>query len=474
MDDAIVSQAPCVTLHAKLSRKSVLDSVFECDTTFAPIEVIYRHGTMSNLKALVDKIGEGSVGSDNGAPDTQLVVGKEERKRQVHCSCSCSSITLSIPILENVSTDALFERCGEVLEHAPVSEPSLGILFEQISIEWNDGQDDTGEAPHLDSGAKFACQHILVFASSPIGGKLAVDVKMQRTDLLVARGRMEVEPYIPISIDVRDNTSDGQEINYGRESFPIVPAISSFKARQEDEDEELNIDQVLFSKLHDVDADSRKGLRGNDPQASMLADAELSRLVISIIVPEITGDLTKTEMDVLLRMAQAATPSSKPSSYSAKVSDTKESDNRLSVSMDFGQISLTLHGDSFFPKSDQYSYVLMMDQFKVHSHLMGSKMKHVRLLCHDASFYEGKMEQVCLPCCSISLLQSSLLACFVRQLAALQVRSRLRRPSNPSRIGSTSSVREAYADRILRLYQLSIGPICLCPYLERVRHSYWT
>jgi hypothetical protein len=471
MDDAVVSQAPCVTLHAKLSRKTVLDSVFECDTTFAPIEIIYRHGTMSNLKALVDQIGEGGVGSESDAPDTQLVVCKEERKRQVRCSCSCSAIALSIPTLENVSTDALFERCGEVLEHAPVSESSLGILFEQISIEWNDGQDDTGEAPHLDSGAKFACHHILFFASSPIGGKLAVDAKMQRTDLLVARGRMEVEPYIPISIDIRDNMSDDQETNYGRESFPIVPAISSFKARQEDE--ELNIDQVLFSKLHDVDTDSRKGLRGNDPQASMLADAELSRFVVSIIVPEVTGDLTKTEMDVLLRMAQAATPSSKPASHSVKVSDTKECDNRLSVSMNFGQMSLTLHGDSFFHKSDQYSYVLMMDQFKVHSHLIGSKMKHVRLLCHDASFYEGKMEQVRLSCCSIPLLQSSLLACFVRQLAALQV-SRFRRPSNPSRIGSTSSVREAYADRILRLFLLSTGPIYLCPYLERARHSYWT
>jgi hypothetical protein len=392
--DAVVSQAPCVTLHAKLSKKSVLDSVFECDTTFAPIEIIYRHGTMSNLKALVDQIGEGSVGSESDAPDTQLVVGKEERKRQVRCSCSCSAITLSIPTLVDVSTDALFERCGEVLEHAPVSESSLGILFEQISIDWNNVQDDTGEAPHLDAGAKFACHHILVFASSPIGGKLAVDAKMQRTDLLVARGRMEVEPYIPISIHIRDNTSDGQETNYGRESFPIVPSISSFKARQEDEDEVLNIDQVLFSKLHDVDADSRKGLRGNDPQASMVADAELSRIVVSIIVPEVTGDLTKTEMDVLLRMAQAATPSSKPASHSAKVSDSKETDDRLSVSMNFGQMSLTLHGDSAVQKSDQYSYVLMMDQFKLHGHLMGSKVKHVRLLCHDASFYEGKMEQV--------------------------------------------------------------------------------
>jgi hypothetical protein len=394
MDDAVVSQAPSVTLHAKLSRNSVLDSVFECDTTFAPIEIIYRHGTMSNLKALVDQIGEGgAVGSESHAEGTQLIVGKEERTRKIRCSCSCPAITLSIPTLENVSTDALFERCGEVLEHAPVSESSLGILFEQISIEWNDGQDDIGEAPHLGSGGKFACNHILVFASSPIGGILAVDAKMQRTDLLVARGRMEVEPYIPISIDIRANTSDGQETNHGKESFPIVPAISSFKARQEDEDEELHIDQVLFSKLHDVDADSRKGLRGNDPQASMLADAELSHHVVSIIVPEVTGDLTKIEMDVLLRMAQAATPSSKPAPHSGKVSDTKESDNRLSVSMNFGQMSLTLHGDSFLQKSDQYSYVLMMDQFKVHSHLMGPKVKHVRLLCYDASFYEGKMEQ---------------------------------------------------------------------------------
>lgn len=393
MENAVVSQAPCVTLHVKLSRNSVLESVFECDTTFAPIEIIYRHGTMSNLKALVDQIGEGSMESESDAPDPQLVVGRGERKCQVRCSCSCPAITFSIPILENVSTDALFERCGEVLEHAPVRESSLGILFEQISIEWNDGQDDTGEASCRDSGVKFACHHILVFASSPIDGKLAVDTKMQRTDLLVARGRMEVEPYIPISIDMRDNSSDGQEINHGRESFPIVPAISSFKARQEDEDEELHIDQVLFSKLHDVDADSRKGLRGNDPQASMLADAELSRLVVSIIVPEVTGDLTKIEMDVLLRMAQAATPSSKKAaSHPGKVSDTKESDNRLSVSVNFHQMSLTLHGDSFFQKSDQYSYVLMMDQFKFHSHLMGSKMKHIRLLCHDASFYEGKME----------------------------------------------------------------------------------
>jgi hypothetical protein len=304
--------------------------------------------------------------------------------------------------VKQVITGPLFDRCGEVLENARIKGASLGFLLENTNFEWSEKKNDESDSSHFESSGRFSCHHLLFFATSPVGDKIAVDTRMQRTDIFVARGRMEVNPYIPISLDFKRNLPGSKERNHGRDSFPIVPAISSFKARQEDEDEELKIDRLLFSKLQDVDADSRKELRGTDPQIAMVADAEKCSSVVVLNIPEILADLTKTEMETFLNMLDAAKPTTETSNSASsrstvvapEIPDEEAPAKSMCLALNIDQITLSLKEDSYieglFGKRDQFSCVLAMDTFKAHALLGGSGMKHLRLLAHEPCLYTGK------------------------------------------------------------------------------------
>jgi hypothetical protein len=232
-----------------------------------------------------------------------------------------------------------------------------------------------------------------------VGEWPVVSGKMQRTDIIVARGRMEVNPYFPISISINFKSQGKPERNYGRESFPVTPTISSFKARQEDEDDELKIDRVLFSKLHDVEADSRKELRGTDPQSTMISNAEKCEIIVAVNIPELLGDFSAKELEVLLRMVNATTSTVQTSPI--ETSDETDASEPLCISFNCDQVSLLLHSDTMSnnPESDVeqetsqvHTYVLVMDQFKGHTVVTGAKAHHIRVLCHEPCFYEGNAD----------------------------------------------------------------------------------
>lgn len=396
-------------MNIKTTKDNATTSSLQCDVTLLPIEIFFRQRTISNLSTFAAHLKEEPAKPEstklNSIQNDDL---DDKASKQISFCCHCPSVTFSIPLLKEVTTGPLFDRCGEVLENARITGASVGVLIDNTSFEWTETKNDEIDSNELESSGNFSCHHLLFFAKSPIGDKITVDTKMQRTDICVARGRMEVNPYIPISIDFRKNSPGRKEGNHGRHSFPLVPAISSFKARQEDEDEELKIDRLLFSKLQDVDADSRKELRGSDPQIAMVADAEMCNSVVVLNIPEILSDLTKTEIETFLMMLDAARPTpeafdssntSRSTDVALPISEEEAEAKSLCISISIDQITLSLKEDLYieglFGKREQFSCLAALDTFKAHILLGNSGLKHLRLLAHEPCLYAGKLSRQC-------------------------------------------------------------------------------
>lgn len=407
LGDEMVSPAPSISLHISSRKTMESKTTVYCDLTLSPVELIYRHKTVSNLAGLIGQLATSVEGAEFKTISQRKSMKVRETGKNIKFSGSCPSVMVAVPLLRHVDTDDLHRRCGEVLNDEPVKDSAVGVIFEEISIEYDFSGEKAANVADA-SEARLLCQNFLFFARSPIGSRTTADTKMQRTDFVIASARMEVDPYIPLSICVVFNASESQERNHGRESFPIVPTISSFKARQEDEDEELKIDRVLFSKLDEVEADSRKELRGTDPQGTMLSNAERCSVVTTVWVPELTVDLTKNELEILLQMVKAATPE-QPKDVVVRKGTSGVTDNgsgSLCFAFNCDKFSFFLHNDlssveqSVDPSlhsSEHDSCILVMDQFKAHTVIIQSKPQHLRLLCHDPCLYEGKLNLCCNP-----------------------------------------------------------------------------
>lgn len=392
--ELMVSQAPCIALHVQLSKEHKSTKLIDCNITLLPIEVMVRQRSLENLT----KFTAQSIKTTGGCNVPHRVEPKDSSDAQISFACNCPSLVVTIPLRKRLSTAPLFNRCGETLHNVQARDAFLGLTLDTIDFQWSKGDAETTEKD-LESCAKFNFYHMLMFACAPVGDKVSVGATMQRTDFILLKGRTEVNPYVPITLEYLKKLPSSKDGTIGRETFPIVPAISSFKARQEDEDEELKIDRLLFSKLHDVDADSRKNLRGTDPQIAMVTDAEKSDAVVRFSIPEIIVDLTKTELTTVLDMVDFAKPpaSSDQSSAEVEKSVEKSQSTSLSISLNVDQISLSLkedfriedlYGDK--SKKDRFSCLFAINNFRTHALLSGSNLRHLRVLAHDIGLYSGE------------------------------------------------------------------------------------
>ena len=363
-----------------------------------PIEITVRQRTLKNFASFAASVGDDD--STTKSSQTTDATLKEHEVSETSITCACSSITIRLPINADIQTDALFSRCGETLEKRNDDQNlSLGVVLDTVSLEYHIPASTAGDS--VDASAKLSCLRVLTFVSSGKSDKLSVSTKTQRFDIALFNGRTEVAPYIPLSLEFKKCQPSNDGKNHGRTNFPIVPTISSFKARQEDEDEELKIDHMLFSKLHDVDADSRKDLRGKDPQFAMVSDAEKSSIVASIYIPEIIVDLTKSELATIASILDIAageqSPKTTASGKQPADSSVGVAEKYTSVALSLDQMTISIKDDFRIEDlygngngKDRFSCVFAMNDFKTHTLLDGSKMKNPRVLVHDFCLYSGE------------------------------------------------------------------------------------
>lgn len=372
------------------TKGSLVNSI-KCDATVLPLEVCIRQRTLSNISAFAADLRAQTETELQSAKPVGVTL-ETTRSQHLSLQCSCPSIAISIPLVQDVSTSLIFERNGEILNNAPMKRPSLGILLENTAFEWRVGP-TVGGCDNLEEAGRFLCNNMLFFAQSPVGDRVVLDATIQRTDFLMARGRSEVNPCIPISIELKRNVGDD---NVGRDSFPLVPAISSFKARQEDDDEDIKIDRLLFSKLNDVNADSRKELRGSDPQFTMIADAKKAQFAVVVTIPEIAADFTTSEIDSLLNILSATKVESSQNHASA-TTPSQYVGNEVAAPVCFAvnvsKITVALIEE---PAADKlhhqniFSLVFAIDNFAAHALLNASSLKNFRVMAREPCLYQGK------------------------------------------------------------------------------------
>jgi hypothetical protein len=398
-DSDILLEAPCLSVRAKVEKEG------ECRTsdvelTLEALEFTYRQAAMSNLSQLLNTM----KASGELHPKQAESVGKSESSsgNNVKFLAFCDSISVNIPLPREKDWGSLYNRCGYDAAGSMTTRSSLGIFFDQVTLELK-GEDSVEES------ASLSCHHALVFASSPCG-KHNLDRKLLHFDIIAMSGLTDVHPVIPVSVKLYRNNKDGGDgVN-----FPIVPTISSFKARQEDEDEDNRIDRVLSSKLNDdLPMGVRKGLRADDPQSAMILEASESEIDLVIRIPEIIGDLSSNELVALSEMLESLRENLVPASNTSRSStEPPASTQRVGVSLNCDYLSLAVHGSLPEPTTDldgcnslSFSYMIKLDRLKTHVLLENTGLRHVRVLAHELDFFESK--------CSYWSTQSTCAVCVV-------------------------------------------------------------
>eukprot|EP00934_Nitzschia_sp_Nitz4_P004614 Nitzschia sp. Nitz4//scaffold119_size111653//42238//48064//NITZ4_004188-RA/size111653-augustus-gene-0.212-mRNA-1//1//CDS//3329533830//4604//frame0 len=384
--ELVVSQAPCISIHARRSQSDDGGHAIECDANLYPLQLCLRQRTLSNLSRFFSCLSQ-EDGSKEEKPDVSTSNTSPETTFSL--ACNCPSITVSLPVVRPVPTDPLFSRCGEFISGLPAPNASFNLLLDTVAVNFRQGSCDDES---LASFAYFSCLNAIVFASAPVGGKVSINSSTQRVDIALFAGRTEVNPHIPLSFEYRKkkeaSSADG---SLGRSIFPIVPVISSFKARQEDEDDDRRIDRKdTVPVVLKSDGGDRK-----DPQIAMIAEAERSVATGSLRIPDVIIDLTRPELEVVLAMTAAVSFSHSstrdPASPSAAPPSKEGPLPPMSFAVHVDKFTLSIKEDYLpaKPHTDLFSCLFATEGLRLYVQVEGSSLRNARIVLHNLCLYSA-------------------------------------------------------------------------------------
>ena len=408
----LVTEAPCISLQVLVKKSKSSPSTFTIDLVLEPLEMVLRKATLSNVLSLTTQLKSG--GETPKMLDASSGLENHERNNLLRFSASCPSISFTVPLGCVTVEDAqgrrdlaLFDRCGYMLPHASISRRlSIGVSLDALSVVYDSMTplpvvDAVEKTPCASSvGTTLLCHRILCFAIAPQMDSSKNITCMQQADIFASSG------HAPLSLAHRTNISTSQEFFGSSSSFPTVPPLSSFKARQEDEDSDgEDVFANEFTSL--ARSMNASGTHGSDPQDAMLHVAENCSTVVDIYLPELVGDLTKVEATSLLTMMVAQLASDEVSTTQGEetlqVQAITPNPRVVGISICIDQISFCAHQklDDDGNSGRWYSYKMMIEGFKAHAALGSSQVKTLRILSHEVNFFEG-----------MSCLCSTIILCF--------------------------------------------------------------
>lgn len=383
----ILLQPACVSMHVAVNTDVEDNKRLELELSLKPVELIYRERTLSRLHELVSKLGGGEASETCRARNE----GKEDIKLFLNSAlCTVSSLTVTLPVNQDSDAASLFIRCGHCSTTSSTPESALGCVLDNFSFAYKQCGDQAEDAAGMESAMTTLDVHsFLVFASSSENTNSPVERKIQVIDVCGATGRFEVDPFIPITLAYKRNVKEKpEEGNVAKVFFPSVPAFSSFKARQEDEEADNEIDRVLSEKLSNVNVDSRRSLRAKNPQDKMLLESGRCEAVLILHAPDIVLDLAKEEMEVLLVMVNSVIPKTERTKMEEKKTTFLESAIAVSVAIDAISLCILEKQNHGGPASWS-SHLLRLGKCHAYAIVGGdSSWRFCRLLAHDATFYE--------------------------------------------------------------------------------------
>lgn len=395
----MVAEAPCISVQVLMQHVSTSTST--ADLILEPVELSFSSGTLSNILCLTSQLQFGETTCS--ASTTVAASEGSENKKALRFCASCPSVTVTLPLglnslegfQDTTQYAAVFDRCGYMLPHAPVSRrSSLGITLDALSVLYESNTSASSEehtvvAARSDSDfdTTVSCHHLLCFVTAPRVGVHGSIGCMQRADIIASSG------HAPLRLTHRSNQSVGEETS-GGVSFPVVPPLSSFKARQEDEDSD---DENAFcDEFTSLAQNASPPARASDPQGVMLKEADQCNSVIDIYLPELVGDLTRDEATSLLHvfLAELSCIGERAGSAESRTSPSRKTCSQItSIAVSVDQVTLAAHQkiEDDTGLSSWYSHEILVEGFKAHTVVLDwSRLKTVRALAHELNFFEGK------------------------------------------------------------------------------------
>ena len=408
-DDGLLVQAPSLSLAVStIKEKDEADSEandqrridIDIDMNLEPFVIVCPMvfvGDLLQFHQSLPSRSEEAPKQENDADKTMDFVPK------VSMNLECPHFDLCIPIAshngdeEQLLWTNLFERAGlPAAQDCSLTESAVGSFVERLTVQYKDGN------------AEATFERIFGY------GYLQSDATGQRRtmDFVSLCGGTNPALVRICNVSQRHDTSSAQETkttsNETRQFslfddakhdqshpaaalFPRVPAISSFKAFQEDEDEDTADDDVGLSP-------SRRELTGPDPQPEMLQSICDAAKTVEFHLPSIHCDLTINEIEVLIKVLSAAFSLDQLSNntFVGTVMSNNQSNNQdrpnevVSIYFSCQEILLAIHDDAETLKADnRYSYVVQMDHFRGNLLHKRAGLQHVRVLTHDLSLFEA-------------------------------------------------------------------------------------
>ncbi|GKY95147.1 hypothetical protein MPSEU_000478400 [Mayamaea pseudoterrestris] len=371
----VIVQPPCLSVSLSIDTLSIVE--IECMAE--PIELTYEPETVS---ALVHFFGSISA-SQLSRPQTMSSQATESiLSRNLTISAACPSITLIQPIPDDRDWSTLFRRCSYVNYISLQRHGAIGLSIYSAVFKLNS-----------DDGQPFCCvtlnqinAHVLARRSADDDAALCFDVFS-----LSSHDELDLNP---LCIKVWQNDKR-QDSNRCSELFPRTPAVSSFKARQQDDDEDNRIDRVLFSETKGVPLATRRDLRGRDVQSDMIAATSRSDILIEIDIPNCAGDLTTTELMVLKSILDSVIAVGQTKCHAEVKTDTDPAyADKVSfcVSIHCDNASFALHASHPQSKCDDYLLDSILVNFcivKIHSLHQAERFIHARVLAEEIDWFDS-------------------------------------------------------------------------------------
>lgn len=391
-DPILLVRPPCVALTVETFISNDQDSLV-AELNLLPMEISYRSHLVAHVADLVSQLQ--SVVTENGLSDElsdmHTVILSESKPRVRSINVTCSSLVVSMPVVTEQDWDVLYSRSGYVSQGALTKTSSLGLLFECLEAELVQKIDES-------SSFSISSHNIVYYANSPKGAGNVFDQTSDRFDMFALCGLNEIDPCIPVELRITQcglgNSSETANISAGLavENFPVVPLLSSFKTRQDDDETEV----ARGTKICDKNK-SKNQLRASDEQDSMLAKVKKSEVVVSVNIPEFVVDVSRKELMLLRDILDSLRPES-TDKRNAQPKDQLQVPKIVSFTINCDDISLAVHSERDESFSDQYtdgsdsaqfSFLVKMDRLRSHLLFEGTAMRHSRLLMQEVDAFES-------------------------------------------------------------------------------------
>ena len=362
----LLVQAPCLSVSVDITTDDKSDTM-DWDIIMEPVEISYREESIAKLVAFFQ------VDANNNPP-----ILEKPKHTTITVNAACASLTVLLPMSVNGDDIRhIYDRAGYISESTMVRESALGLVCERIAceIQKTDASDKTNDAV-------VSCHNIVVFMTTPVTRYSAFDNRTHRLDFVSICGLTEIDPCIPISIRCNRFSNVGvsnETVHDGRilaESlFPRVPQLSSYKARQEDDDDET----------------TREDMKLNDSQTTMLSALADINTIVSVNVPEIIIDISASEIHAIGTLIDLQ---SSPNATTKTNSKTDDNSAALcaACSVNTQSILLFLHVENNLSYNSEFA--LSLEDVKVYFATEKEATTHLRVLIHDFDFLECKFVQM--------------------------------------------------------------------------------